>query len=234
VSRYWTIVGFLLALFLTSYLLIEAFDVGVLTNPRSSLRAAGWAGAVLGVALLVADQFAPVASSLVMLSLGALYGAPAGIALSLAGRVGMAAAGFAVGRAGGPLLERLVSERERARADASLARWGALAVLVSRPVPLLAETIAIMAGASPLSWSRALLAAALGSLPEAVAYALAGSIAPSLENAGLIWGSFLVIAAGFWLLGRWIDRRAPADAAAAQVVALPGRRSRRSCSTSSR
>ena len=115
---------------------------------------------------------------------------------------------------GGPLLERLVSERERVRADALLARWGALAVLVSRPVPLLAETTAIMAGASPLTWSRVLLAAALGSLPEAVAYGLAGSIAPSLQNAGLIWGSFLVVAAGFWLLGRWIDRRAPTNVAA--------------------
>jgi uncharacterized membrane protein YdjX (TVP38/TMEM64 family) len=207
VTRYWTIAASLLGLFLTSYLLIEAFDVGFLTDPRSSIRGVGWAGAVLGVLLLVADQFLPIPSSLVMLSLGSLYGAPAGIALALTGRVGMAAAGFAVGRFGGPLLGRLVSERERARADALLLRWGALAVLVSRPVPLLAETVAIVAGASPLAWSRALFAAALGSLPEAVAYSIAGSIAPSVENAGLIWGSFLLIAAAFWLLGRLIDRR---------------------------
>jgi uncharacterized membrane protein YdjX (TVP38/TMEM64 family) len=207
VKRYWTIAATILTLFLTTYLLVEALDVGILTDPRTSLRAAGWAGAVLGVFLLVADQFVPVASSLVMISLGALYGAPAGIALAVAGRVGMAAAGFAVGRAGGPLLERFVSADERARADALLRRWGALAVLVSRPLPLLAETVAIVAGASPLRWSRALLAAALGSLPEAVAYSLAGSIAPSLENAGLIWGSFAVVAGGFWLLGRRIERR---------------------------
>jgi hypothetical protein len=64
---------------------------------------------------------------------------------------------------------------------------GALAVLASRPLPLLAETVAIVAGASSLRWSRAMLAAALGSLPEAVAYSLAGSIAPTFENAGVIW-----------------------------------------------
>jgi uncharacterized membrane protein YdjX (TVP38/TMEM64 family) len=206
-KRYWMFAATLLALFLTSYLLVEALDVSVLTDPRASLNGAGWAGAALGVSLLVADQFLPVPSSLVMISLGALYGAPAGIVLSLTGRVGMAAAGFAVGRAGGPLLERIVFDRERARADALLRRWGALAVLVSRPVPLVAETVAIAAGASPLRWTRVLAAAALGSLPEAVAYSLAGSIAPSFENAGLIWGSFFVIAASFWLLGRWIDRR---------------------------
>ena len=215
-SRYWTLACSLLGLFLTSYLLIEALDVGFLNDPRSSLRSVGWAGAVLGVSLLVADQFLPIPSSLVMLSLGSLYGAPAGIALSLAGRVGMAAAGFATGRASGPLFGRYVSERERARADALLLRWGTLAVLISRPVPLLAETVAIVAGASPLGWSRVLLAAALGSLPEAVAYGIAGSLAPSFENAGLIWGSFLVIATGFWSLGRWIDRR---TAAAAERIA---------------
>lgn len=206
-KRYWMLAATILALFLTTYLLVEALDVGLFTDPRSSLRHAGWAGAALGVSLLVADQFLPIPSSLVMISLGALYGAPAGIVLALTGRVGMAAAGFAVGRAGGPLLERVISDREQARADALLRRWGALAVLVSRPVPLVAETVAIAAGASPLRWSRALPAAALGSLPEAVAYSLAGSIAPSFENAGLIWGSFLLIASGFWLLGHWINRR---------------------------
>ena len=206
--RYWSIAGTILALFLSTYLLVEALDVGFLSDPRTSLGDGDAAGAAIGVLLLVADLFVPVASSLVMISLGALYGAPVAIVLALAGKVGMAAAGFAVGRACGPMLERLVSAGERARADALLRRWGALAVLVSRPLPLLAETVAIVAGTSPLPWSRMLLAAALGSLPEAVAYSLAGSIAPSLENAGLIWGSFAVIAGGFWLLGRRIERRA--------------------------
>jgi len=209
-KRYWMVTASLLALFLSTYLLVEALGVGVLTNPAPSLRDAGWAGAVLGVFLLVADQFVPVPSSLVMISLGALYGAPAAIALALVGRVGMAAAGFATGRLGEPWLNRFVSSRGRARADALLRRRGALAVLVSRPVPLLAETVAIMAGASSLRLSTVLGAAALGSLPEAVAYGLAGAVAPSFENAGLIWGSFLLVAGGFWWIGRRIDRRAAA------------------------
>ena len=209
-NRFWMLAATILGLFLTTYLLVEAFGVGLLTDPRGSLSEPGWVTAVLGVALLVADQFLPIPSSLVMISLGAAYGAGAGIALSLVGRVGMVAAGFAVGRAGGPLLERAITEDERARANAFLSRWGALAILISRPVPLLAETVAIVAGASSLRWSRALGAAALGSLPEVVAYSLAGAIAPSLENAGLIWGSFIVIATGFWLVGRWMDRRVPA------------------------
>jgi uncharacterized membrane protein YdjX (TVP38/TMEM64 family) len=213
-KRYWMIAATVLAIFLTSYLLVEALDVGLLSDPRASLRPAGWAGAALGVLLLVADQLIPIPSSLVMLSLGALYGAALGIVLSLAGRVGMVAAGFALGRAGGRMLGRVISGEERARADALLRRWGGLAVLVSRPIPLLAETVAIVAGTSGMTWSIALLAALLGSLPEAVVYSLAGAIAPSIRNAGLIWGSFLMIAGAFWFLGRWIDGRATVRAPA--------------------
>jgi uncharacterized membrane protein YdjX (TVP38/TMEM64 family) len=208
VKRYWLLMATIVALFLTTYLLVEALGVRPLTDPAPWLRGGGLAGAALGVLLLIADQFIPVPSSLVMISLGAMYGAPAGIVLSLVGRVGMAAAGFAIGRAGGPLLDRMIPTQERGRVDSMLRRWGALAVLVSRPIPLLAETVAIMAGASTLRWGAAMLAATIGSAPEAIAYGLAGSMGPSFENVAIIWGSFLLLAGGFWLLGRRIDRRA--------------------------
>lgn len=211
-TRYWTLAT-ILALFLTAYLLVEALDVGLLMDPRPELHEGGWAGAALGVALLVGDLFVPVPSSLVMASLGALYGAQAAIVLALAGRLGMTATGFAMGRAGAPFLKRVVSADEWARGDALLGRWGALAVLVSRPVPLLAETVTIVAGASSLGWGRTMLAAALGSLPEAVAYSVAGSIAPTVGDVGLIWASLLVIACGSWWLGRRLERRSSAAVA---------------------
>jgi uncharacterized membrane protein YdjX (TVP38/TMEM64 family) len=207
VARYWTLAGTILALLLTAYLVVEALDVELLADPRPRLHQGGLTGAALGVGLLVADQLVPVPSSLVMISLGALYGAPAAILLALAGCIGMTAAGFAIGRAGGPLLARLVPAGERARADALLDRWGVLAVLVSRPMPLLAETVAIAAGASSLGWGRTLVAAALGALPEAVAYSLAGSITPDLDSAALIWSALLVTAVGFWWVGRTLERR---------------------------
>jgi uncharacterized membrane protein YdjX (TVP38/TMEM64 family) len=205
-SRYWALAGGLVSFFLTGYLLAEAFDVGFLTDPALET---GVAGAVLGVALLVADAFLPVASSLVMISLGAIYGAPIGAALALFGRVGMAVACFALGRGGSRAIERLVSSSERARSDQLLHRWGGLAVVFSRPVPLLAETIAILAGASRLGWGRFLVAAVAGSLPEAMVYAIAGAKAASFQNAAAIWTSLLVVAGAFWLFARAMDKRAP-------------------------
>lgn len=206
--RYWSFAASVLAILLASYVLVEVLDIRMLQDPESSLDAGGPVGGVVGVSLLVADAFIPVPSSLVMIALGALYGAVPAILLSLTGKVGMAAACFAVGRRGGPLMARVVPPGERRRADDLLKRRGSLAILVSRPIPLLAEATALLAGASPLGWGRAMLAALAGSAPEAVAYSLAGAIAPSFENAGLIWGSFVLVVAVFWIAGHYLQRRA--------------------------
>ena len=79
------------------------------------------------------------------------------------------------GGRGGPLLALAVPADERTRANAALVRWGVLAIVVSRPLPLLAETITVLAGASPLGWGRAMVAALIGSVPPCLFYAWAGS-----------------------------------------------------------
>src|SRR6185436_9370770 len=140
------------ACFLMLFFIIEALGVPLLVDPTPWLSHGGVFAAIFGVGLLIADVVLPVPSSLVMVAHGALFGVAMGTFLSLLGSVGAALFGFALGRRGGRVLERLVTPAERARADYLLARWGALAIIVTRPVPLLAETVAIMAGASRMSW----------------------------------------------------------------------------------
>lgn len=195
-------------LFLALFGLVEALDVPLLTDPQPWLASGGLAAALLCFALLVSDVLLPVPATLVMIAHGALFGVAVGTLLSLAGGLGAAAFGFALGRRGGPWLHRLVPADERQRADALLARWGELAVIVSRPVPILAESVAILAGTSPLSWGRFLLAAAAGYVPAAVLYALTGALAASLDSMPLIFALVLAIAGLFWLLGRhrWRQR----------------------------
>jgi membrane protein DedA with SNARE-associated domain len=117
--------------------------------------------------------------------------------------------GFWIGRRGGKLLQRLVPPEERARADRLLRRWGTLAIIVTRPVPLLAETVAIMAGASPMGWGRTALAALAGSLPPALLYALTGASAGKFHNTVLMFVFVLLMTGFFWLVGRRVapDRK---------------------------
>lgn len=195
--------GAMVAVFLALFGLVEAMGVDFLQDPSDWMHSRGLAAAAAaGVGLLVADVFIPVPASIVMLAHGKLFGVAAGSALSLLGSLGATVLGFALGRRGGPLLARLVTPAEKARADAMLREYGALAVLVSRPVPLLAETVSILAGASPMGWGRLLAAAVAGNLPACLLYALAGATARDLASGSLMMGLVLALAGLFWWAGR--------------------------------
>src|ERR1044072_5178327 len=151
-KRYLLLMAALIAFFTILFLIVEALGVPLLTDPTPWMKHGGLLAASLGVGLLIADVLLPVPSSLVMVAHGALFGVVGGTLLSLLGSVGAALFGFAIGRRGGKLLERLVTPAERERADRTLERWGALGIVVTRPIPIVAETVAIVAGTSALGW----------------------------------------------------------------------------------
>ena len=194
-----------MAFFLLLFFVVEALGVQLLTDPTPWMRHGGVLAAVLGVSLLIADVLLPVPSSLVMVAHGALFGVVIGTLLSLLGSVGAALFGFAIGRRGGRLLERIVTPEERARADKMLARWGALAIVITRPVPILAETVAIMTGTSSIGWARMALASFAGSLPPALLYALTGAAYANFQSFVLMFVATLFVAGSFWFIGRLLD-----------------------------
>lgn len=206
-KRYLLAMFLLMAFFLALFFIVEALGVPLLTDPTPWMRRGSFLAALLGVSLLIADVFLPVPSSLVMVAHGALFGVAVGTLLSLTGSVGAALFGYAVGRRGGPLLERVVTTAERKRADALLARWGTLAVIVTRPIPLLAETVAIMAGTSGIGWARMALASLVGSLPPALLYALTGAAVADFRSATLMFALVMLLAGLFWLVGRALESR---------------------------
>lgn len=206
-KHYLLVMGVIFAFFLVLFFVVEALGVPLLTDPMPWMRHAGFLAAAVGVGLLIADVVLPVPSSLVMVAHGALFGVVGGTILSVVGSLGAAMLGFLIGRRGGRWLERFVTPEERARADHLLKRWGALAIIVTRPVPLLAETVAIMAGASTLAWGRVALAALAGSLAPALLYALTGAAVANFQNTALMFGFVLLVAGFFWLIGRLVEPR---------------------------
>ncbi len=222
-KRYALLTVAMATLFLLLFAVVEALEVPLLTDPGPWLAGNRTLAGATGLALLVADVVLPVPASLVMIANGALFGLVLGTMLSLAGATLSAAAGFALGRRGGPLLSRLVAEDERERANALLERWGELAVLLTRPVPIVAESVAILAGTSPrLSWRRFLVAAAAGSGPAALLYAATGALAVSLDHLPLIFGLVLAVSGTFWLAGRWSNARRERRESSTQVPRRKG------------
>ncbi len=117
------------------------------------------------------------------------------------GARGSFALGWLIGRKSEGAASRLVKSEELVKAREYLDRWGFAAITATRPLPILAETASVAAGLSGMRFGPSLLAAALGSVPEALLYALVGSAGAA---AGGFWGTAgvflgaLALAAVFW------------------------------------
>ena len=206
-ARYWAVAGLALVGLLILFLVVEALDVPLLTDPSPWLERGGPVAAMVGMLLLTVDVLLPVPSNVVMLTNGALFGVVAGTLLSLVGSLGAAVAAFWIGRRGGTILDAFVPATERRRADRLLARWGVAAIVVTRPLPLLAETVMVLAGASPLGWGRAMSAATLGLLPPCLLYALVGATAIGLREGAITFVLTVVMAAALGLVARRFGMR---------------------------
>lgn len=183
--------------------LAEAFDVTLLVEPEDVIAPSGLA-AWTGVCLLVVDIVLPVPSSVVMLAHGALFGIVPGAALSLLGRTGNAVVGVLLGRGAGGVLQRRAVRRagsDRTRGAEVVRRWGLAAVVLTRPVPVLAESTLVAAAALGLSPVAVVAAAVVGALPEAVLYAVAGDVAASYGNAAIVFVAVIALAAAAWAVG---------------------------------
>ncbi len=197
-KRYeWAMAAIVVAL-VVAFVVVEAADVAILTEPGTAMSSGGAVAALVGVGLLVGDVVLPVASSLVMLAHGALFGVVLGALLSLVGTIGAALAGVWIGRRGERLLGVPAEDRRRARELVD--RWGMVAIVATRPVPVLAEATAIMAGATGASALRVSVAAAAGGLPAAVFYALAGSLVMNVASGAVVFVAVVALAAGFWVV----------------------------------
>src|SRR4051794_24585739 len=132
----------LAGLFLACFGIAEALGVPLLPDPMPALRKAGPLAAVIGVGLLIADVVLPVPSSVIMLAHGALFGVWIGSILSLAGSVGCALAGFAIGRGGRETGRRPLPDAENQRGPGVAGHRGVAGPVATRPGARLAAGVA--------------------------------------------------------------------------------------------
>lgn len=203
-KRWWTLAAAIACVLLLTFAAVAMSGVPLLDDPSPMMRTARPIAAVAGVLLLIVDVLLPVPSSPIMVANGALFGIAGGTLLSLAGSVGAVLAGFALGRAGNDLIRRVVTPREHERAGALMRRWGVFAIAITRPIPIVAETVAILAGGSPVTWAQALLAAVAGSLVPAAVYAWAGASAQTAGMQTVIFAGVIAVASLLFVVGRRI------------------------------
>jgi len=109
--------------------------------------------AITVIGLLASDILLPVPSSVVSTFAGRVLGFWGGAGASWCGMTAGAAIAFWLVRVfGRPLARWLSSEQELARTDVLAARWGVFALVLARPIPVLAEASVLLMGMARLAW----------------------------------------------------------------------------------
>jgi len=169
--------------------------------------AAVLAAAEIGV--LAADILLPVPSSLVATLGGASLGLAAGTACGWLGMTLGSMAGWLLGRIAGSRGLAGVEASTRETLVAQERRFGPLVVVVTRPLPILAEAAAILAGATGMPWRSFLAAAAPANLAIAFAWSLAGSLGRDADS--LQWVAVAALAVPATAAAIAAVRSRPAD-----------------------
>jgi 3-dehydroquinate synthase len=148
----------------------------------------------LEIGVLAADILLPVPSSLVATLGGAALGVVPGTACAWLGMTAGALAGWALGRVAGGTLAA-IDPADRLRLDRERRRLGPFLVVLSRPLPLVAEAVALLAGGTRMP--------AGGNVAVAAAWSIAGSVGGRGETLPAVLAAALVIpVAGAWLVAR--------------------------------
>lgn len=165
--------------------------------------------AVAIAGLLIVDLVLPVPSSVVMSVSGMLLGPLWGGLVSFVGAMAAACIGFWACRLGGSgAFQRFVEPGEVGRTAEWFRRYGVIAIVVSRPIPMLTEILSCLAGLTTLPFRTFLLAAVLGTLPISFVYSVVGSLGDASDPWPVVWISLLVPAVGWFVARRVKGSRA--------------------------
>lgn len=160
--------------------------------------------AAASVLVLTADIVLPVPSSIVMYTNGYVLGIGYGAAVSLIAHMIGSVIGYYIGR----FTSRGIRNKKNPTADNLLSKYGAPVILVSRGIPVIAESISIICGYDKMPFRKYLLFNLIGYLPLCLLYAYCGSLGYDKNIFLLSFGCSLVIAGVFWFIGKKFLERA--------------------------
>lgn len=201
----WTILWIvLLGLILVPFFLFEEWFNAVAAHVTSTATSKGWAAGVVG-ALLAFDVFLPVPSSLVSAAAGVILGFWPATILIWSGMTVACGLGYGFGRLASGAARRFVGEAGVGRATGLAAKYGDYAIVLCRPIPVLAEASVIVAGLIHRPVVRFLNLAMWSNLGIAIVYAAIGAFAMRVDSFLLAFaGAILVPGVAFLASRLWL------------------------------
>jgi len=204
--RWVVLVGLMFALIIIPFLIFEK-QFEALGVWLAEGHASGWVSASIIGALLALDVFLPVPSSIVSTGAGVLLGFWRGAAVIWIGMTIGCAIGYAFGAKAAGAARKLVGADGLARANQVMDRHGNWALVVCRPIPVLAESSVVFAGLvhspiQPFIWMTT-----LSNLGIALAYAAVGAYSMEMQSFLLTFAAALALPGLAMLAGKlWLAK----------------------------
>lgn len=204
--RWLTIIG-LLAIVVGVPLIFREEFIAISDRVLAAADERPFAAAALIVAALTLDVFLPVPNGVTNTLAGAAFGFALGTFVIWLGLMGGSTAGYALGRWGArPLAAWLLGADDLERAHRIAERAGPVALIASRPVPILCEMTPIAAGIAGMAFGHFLFAVALGNLGVGVVYAAIGAAAVERTSTELLMLGAIGVPLAAWLGWQAIER----------------------------
>jgi uncharacterized membrane protein YdjX (TVP38/TMEM64 family) len=205
--RWALLIGLMFALIIIPFLIFEK-QFEALGTWLAEGHASGWASASIIAALLALDVFLPVPSSIVSTGAGVLLGFWRGAAVIWIGMTVGCAIGYAFGAKAAGAARRMVGEDGLARASTVMDRHGSWALVVCRPIPVLAESSVVFAGLVHSPVQSFVWMTTLSNLGIALAYAAVGAYSMEVQSFLLTFVAALALPGVAMLAGKlWLTRQ---------------------------
>jgi uncharacterized membrane protein YdjX (TVP38/TMEM64 family)/precorrin-6B methylase 2 len=168
-----------------------------------------WIAMVLG-SLLAVDILLPLPSSLISTAAGFLLGLVRGLFTSWIGMTASCVIGFWLGKKYGRSAAcKIVGESELERLEVLSRRVGNWVIVISRPVPMLAEASVLFAGISGMSTSQFLLLTTLSNLGISAVYAAVGALSANANSFLLAFAGSILIPLLTMIVSKTLQDRRP-------------------------
>jgi len=153
---------------------------------------------VISFIVLLSDIFLPVPSSIVMYTNGYALGTMGGALLSWVSVMTGAIIAYYTGRY---ISSGLKSEQDE-KAATLLNKYGAMAIIITRGVPVLSESVCFVCGYNRISFKNYFFLNAIGYIPVCLIYSVCGRAGYEKNMLLVSFGCSLAVSALFWFAGK--------------------------------
>jgi uncharacterized membrane protein YdjX (TVP38/TMEM64 family) len=182
--RWSVLVGLMFAVIIIPFILFEK-QFEALGAWLASGHASGWTSASIIAGLLALDVFLPVPSSVVSTVAGVLFGFWRGMAVIWVGMIFGCVIGYAFGARAAGAARKVVGADGLVKAGRVMERHGSWALVICRPIPVLAESSIVFAGLVRSPLAPFIWLTTLSNLGIAIAYAAVGAF--SMKTESFLW-----------------------------------------------